>query len=133
MKNNLKHLLRIIRKSKERNIQLDFFRKNGEVILQIYKQKDVSTWSNDINLTDSQGLVLDLYFHENTINNNENFERFKNSIYFERAFKPVNPEYNSYFIGVESSMKLNRVLLIIKDIIINIYEIKDFEYTLKAY
>ncbi len=65
-------------KLNEPNTQLDFFRNNGQVLLQVYKQKDVLSWGLGINIVAIDGLVFELHFHKAKTNNSINKTNFIN-------------------------------------------------------
>lgn len=61
---NLKSCIDTLKFTKEPGTQLDLFRENGQVIIQIYKQRDVLTWGLEIYLDDPDGLVLEVLFNK---------------------------------------------------------------------
>jgi len=122
-----------LKTSREKNVQLDLFRENGQVLLQLYKQSDVNNWGYNINLTDEKGLVLELSFNNAKQNNKYNFKRFKESIYIEsfRTFPKV--EQNSFFIGFSGHESVEYIVSHVLDIIKTVYELENFNFSINAY
>ena len=115
-------------KLKEPNSQLDFFRSNGEVLLQFYKQKDVLSWGFGIDLVDRDGLVLELQFHKAKMNNSSNKSNFLNSIIFKDFLEFESVEQDSYFLGISSNCSVINIVSKIEDIINQVYMLNDEEY-----
>ncbi|MFD0991668.1 hypothetical protein [Tenacibaculum geojense] len=118
--------------SNEKNLQLDFFRDNGQVLLQVYKQYDVNNWDLEFYSTDINSIVIEIHFHKDKTNNELNFMRFKKS---ELSKKFIELEKNSYFYRLESKTSKNEFIEFIFNTINIVYEIKNkkFDFTLNAY
>jgi len=119
----------------DKNLQLDFFRGNKQVVLQIFKGYDVRLWNIDFEVKDYNSYILNLHFNKGKTNNKLNYDRFMNSSYFNK-FKlvKVNKIFTNYFeIGQNESIEFveNTIL----DIIRVIYDIdlNEVEFTLNAY
>lgn len=120
------------------NIQLDFFRANGQVLFQVYKQKDVSTWKNNFVLTDENGLILEILFHKNKTNNSKNLKRFLKSSLNDSLKRIDKINQNSYFYGINSqentSEIVDKLLLILNEVFeLSESELKKTYLTLNAY
>lgn len=132
-KTDLNSLIKTFIESNERNLQLDFYRKNGEVLLQIFKGYDVNLWEVDIETLEND-IVYQLLFHKDKTANNDNLKRFKHSALFS-DFKKVNfYNQNAYFYSVpigsseEIKSKIFEILELIYDLGSN-----QVRYTLNAY
>lgn len=121
--------------SNERNMQLDIFRKNGEVLLQIFKQTDVKGWGLGINITDNKGFVVQLLFHKDKTRNEENYKSFQNSSCFNNFEKINFHGQNAYFMGIPSKIGLDSFESEIYNILNQVYSFSDesFDVTLNAY
>lgn len=126
--------IKILIDSNSSSIQLDIFRNNGQVLMQIFKQKNVSTWNRGIELTDSDGLIINLHFHKNKTNNFDNFKRFFDSDIFTKFKKYPIPE-NSYFIGINSQYLINEIHDFILEILDTVYNLEGeaMEFTVNSY
>lgn len=132
MNSNLDFLINTFFSSKERDLQLDFFRSNGQVLLQVYKQYDVNKWDLEFNSTDKNATVLEICFHRDKTDNKENFDRFCKSDYC-KDFLEL--EKNSYFYRIESTTSSEKVKDFLLKLIFSIYKLEDkkIEFTLNAY
>ena len=83
--------------SSERGLQLDFFRKNGEVLLQVFKGVDVKSWPIDIGIRDSNCVVFQLLFNKQKTGNSENLKRFLEEKVFRDYEKVDFHGQNAYF------------------------------------
>ena len=121
--------------SNERNLQLDIFRKNGEVLLQMFKQSDVTKWGLDIKVADDMGFVVQLLFHKNKTGNKESYQRFLESNCF-NDFKKIDFHgQNAYFMGIPSGVSLDVIEEKLHKILSRVYSFNDdsFDVTLNAY
>lgn len=132
-KTDLNSLIKTFIESKERNLQLDFYRKNGEVLLQIFKGYDVNLWKVDIETLEND-IVYQLLFHKDKTANNDNLKRFKHSALFSDFKKVDFYNQNAYFYSVpigfseEIKSKIFEILELIYDLGSN-----QVRYTLNAY
>ena len=107
---NLKSCIDTLKFTKEPGTQLDLFRENGQVIIQIYKQRDVLTWGLEIYLDDPDGLVLEVLFNKAKKNNNENYARFIKSELFKHFAKINSIKEDSYFAVISSGWSTDKIL-----------------------
>ena len=77
----LEELLNEMIASSEKNLQLDIFRMNGQVLLQVFKAEDVGKWDTQFKVR-SDSLVFQLLFNKGKTDNQDNLERFKESMLF---------------------------------------------------
>jgi len=119
----------------EQNVQLDIFRENGQVLMQVYKQKDVTKWELGVELVDKNGFVIEITFHPNKSKNKENIKRFLESELYKKFNKYDSIEQNSYFIGIPSNWNIKNIEDIILKILSDIFnmKIKNIHFTLNAY
>lgn len=113
--------------TKEPKIQLDILRNNRQILIQVYKQKDIINWKNTFSITDLEGFVLLIHFHKNKTNNSENFIRFKNSELYNDF---VNVDFfgkDFFFLGIKSTCDLKEINSLISRIIKDIYSLNQFE------
>lgn len=131
----LTNYIEILKSSKEPRIQLDFFRDNGQVLIQIFKQRDVLTWGLDIDLVDSNGLIIELAFNKAKKSNKQNYIRFTESEIFKNFTYCEKGRENSYFAGIPSKWSTKEIYNFISKIINEIYDIgnSSITYTLNAY
>lgn len=132
---DLKRALEIIIFSNEDNIQLDIFRKNGQVLSQLYKQRDVKKWDYDILMAKDNGLILELNFNKAKTDNKNNYLRFKESSYHNKFKQFEKVKENSYFLGIEIDQPIENIEFLINDIISTVYLIgyNEYYFTVKAY
>jgi len=124
-----------LKETSEENVQLDFFRENGQVLLQIYKQRDVTKWKWGIDLTDNEGFILNLTFNSQKTQNKENLKRFTTSQKF-KDFKSIKLfNQNSFFRGISEKKSTTETANYIIELIGEVYNIDlgTIYYTLKAY
>jgi len=128
-------LLNTFLQSNEKGIQFDIFRSNKQVLLQVYRQYDVERWQDGFSLTDSKGIIIELHFHKDKTDNEENLERFKDSDLFGRFEQLSVQGQSSYFLGVGSNTPNSEIGDCIWEIINVIYSLSDerIEFTLNAY
>jgi len=121
-------------KSQERNIQLDFFRSNGEVLFQVFKQYDTKRWDTKIELVDEKGLILQIIFNKGKTHNKENFERFSNSYLFNEFSFIEFHKQKAYFRGIPSSWNQQKVINLFNELINTVFALNSgFYFTLNAY
>jgi hypothetical protein len=127
--------IEVLKKSHETGIQLDFFRNNGQVLLQSFKQINVISWKLDIINIESEGLIIVIDFHKDKDNNTENYKRFIDSDLFVLFKKLDFFKRNSFYTEVSGSLSCKEIENFIHKIIFNIYNIdfNNVKFTLKAY
>ena len=132
---NLTNLLEILKNNKEPNAQLDIFRDNGQVLIQIYKQRDVLTWGLDIKLEDTEGIVIEILFNKIKKNNNANYLRFINSELFTHFIKIDNVKHDTWFAVFSSKWQTEEIFNFIINLINDVYKLKNSEikFNLNAY
>ena len=127
--------IQVLMNNTEQNVQLDIFRENGQVLMQVYKQKDVTKWELGVELVDKNGFVNEITFHPNKSKNKENIKRFLESELYKKFNKYDSIEQNSYFIGIPSNWNIKNIEDIILKILSDIFnmKIKNIHFTLNAY
>ncbi len=132
---NLINLLEILKNTKEPKAQMDIFRDNGQVLIQIYKQRDVLTWGLDIKLEDAEGIVIEILFNKAKINNNANYLRFINSEFYTNFTKIDNEKHDIWFAVFSSKWQTKELFDFIINLIDDVYRLKNSEikFTLNAY
>ncbi|MBN2613154.1 MAG: hypothetical protein JXB00_16495 [Bacteroidales bacterium] len=132
---SLDNALRTILNSSEKNIQIDFFRENGQVIAQIYKQKDVKKWALGIELVNDQGLIIELNFNNAKLNNKLNYNRFKKSKFYNQFQKFQLVKENSYFLGINDNKLTGSIIDLLHEVFLTVYQITpiNYKYTVNAY
>lgn len=131
MTKNLNELANTFLLSDEKNLQFDFFRDNGQVLFQLYKQYDVNTWDLNFESNDLNSTVIELRFHEKSTNNKLNFERFQNCSH---KNKFIQVSKDSYFMNVKSGIISTDLIQIIQELIREIFSYEgEFHFTLNAY
>ncbi len=127
--------IQVLMNNTEQNVQLDIFRENGQVLMQVYKQKDVTKWELGVELVDKNGFVIEITFHPNKSKNKENIKRFLESELYKKFNKYDSIEQNSYFIGIPSNWNIKNIEDIILKILSDIFnmKIKNIHFTLNAY
>jgi hypothetical protein len=90
--------------SNEANTQLDIFRENGQVMLQVYRYSDVRKWGYGIDFGVDNGYVFELLFNKSKTNNVENYARFQNSeLWHEfRTFSDIEQNSFFYFLSINA-------------------------------
>lgn len=133
-KSKLTLLIETFLKSNEKNIQLDFYRKNGEVLIQLFKGYDVSLWDIDMESLKKDDTVYQLLFHKDKTNNDENIKRFEGSFLFSDFKKVDFYNQNTYFyvqptnFSQEVENKIIEILNVVYDLGSN-----QIKFTLNAY
>lgn len=120
--------------SSEKNLQLDIFRINGQVLLQIFKAEDVARWGTDFKV-ESNALVFQLLFNNGKTDNSRNLERFKESNSF-MDFEFVEfYKQNNYFLNVPTRIGVLAIMEKIVEIINVVYGLsfEETKATLNAY
>src|SRR5699024_10234763 len=117
-----KSLINIFLKSKEKNIQLDFYRENGEVLLQIFKGYDVSLWEVDLEFLKNDNIVYQLLFHKDKTNNDGNLKRFEDSFMYSN-FKKVDFYNQEAYFYVQSINLPKELENKISEILNEVYDI----------
>ena len=129
--NNLKDFIDSFINSKERNLQLDIFRENKQVLFQLYKQYDVNRWEIRYDSIDLDSSVLELRFNREKTSNKKNKERFETS----EAIKNFDlVEKDTYFRRFDSDMDAEEIENEIIHLLKVVYEYNgQLIYTLNAY
>ena len=120
----------------EKNVQLDFFRYNGEVLLQIFKGSDVKHWEIDLEILNDKCFVFQVLFHKNKTNNDLNYDRFISSNLnneFEKI--PFHGQLAFFSLVPFDLLNENQIQEKIVKLIIKLYNINtsEFYFTLNAY
>jgi len=115
----------------ERNLQLDFFRENGEVLFQVFKGKDVKQWNVEFTPTDND-VIVQIIFHPDKMNNIENLKRFFSGDFFKFFEKHEFYNQNAYF-SVFNGSKLSEAYF--QQVLEEIFEISfnEIYFTLNSY
>ena len=83
--------------SKEKGLQLDIHRGNDEVLIQLFKQSDISNWKIDFEILDPDGYCICIFFNNQKTKNKQNLHRFKNSDFFDDFIFSKALGVDSYF------------------------------------
>ncbi|XLS28400.1 hypothetical protein ACJD0Z_14480 [Flavobacteriaceae bacterium M23B6Z8] len=131
---NLTTALQFFIRSDEKGLQLDFFRDDGQVLLQIYKGNEVATW-NKVYVIDENELLLLLRFHKSKTDNESNFNRFMSLNTFTQFRKIKDQNQIFYYQPVSATTKIPMLQRKILDIIFDVYDLRSnqFSFTLNAY
>lgn len=81
----------------DQNLQIDFYRGNGQVILQVFKYSDVKKWGIGIDFGNYEGVVFELTFSKSKTNNEQVYMKFINSELFSQFKKFVSIKQDSFF------------------------------------
>lgn len=111
--------------SKFPKTQMDVFYK-GQVVLHVFNQSDVRTWSFKLPLHEEGGIVINLFFNDRKQNNEENHQRFKSSS-FSNDFilrKMHRGKISSYYLPVSKSVSLKNAANDIIEMLSTVYEIE---------
>lgn len=73
--------------SPNRNLHLNVFRQDGQILAQLYNNQDFKKWNLIETPFVQNGIVLELRFSESKTDNEENFRRFK-ALRQENSFIP---------------------------------------------
>ena len=132
--NNIQQALITFLESQEKNIQLDFFRENGEVILQLFKEYDVANWGLGVEFIDN-GTIAQLVFNKNKSNNFENFNRFQDSDLFDLFIHVNFHGQNAFFSDIPPETDIRNIELFISKCFHSIYDInnENISFSLDAY
>ncbi|MBT33128.1 MAG: hypothetical protein CMO01_26000 [Thalassobius sp.] len=121
--------------SRERNLQFDFFRNNGQVLFQVFKQSDVKKWEVKFDLDDGKGFIIIMIFNRSKIDNTSVFDIFQKNAIFKHFHKIDFYKQNTYYMNFPSSSELFELNKVINNLINEIFEIDDlgYYYTMNAY
>ncbi|KYG81557.1 hypothetical protein MB14_13305 [Roseivirga ehrenbergii] len=128
------HFLTEISASNEKNMQLDIFRDNGEVLLQIFKSEDVKNWNIEFDVT-KEALIFQLLFNKNKTENSANLSRFLNSSLSKNFQRVEFYKQETYFATFPYTIGLEIIQSTINQLISEVYnlEVMTTRATLKAY
>jgi hypothetical protein len=120
--------------SQEPGIQLDVFRENGQMLLQIGKGYDVKNWNTPLKVN-SNDIILLLHFHKSKDHNSKNLLRFLNSPLFRNYERFQMQGQEMYFSKSATTLKPEILEMEIRELVRDIYELDNEEvnYSLKAY
>lgn len=113
--------------TKELKIQLDILRNNRQLLIQVYKQKDIINWKNTFSITDLEGCVLLIHFHKSKTNNSENFIRFKSCELYNDFVSVDFFGRDFFFLGIKSTCDLKQFNFLISRILKDIYSLNQFD------
>ncbi|MFW5700938.1 MAG: hypothetical protein ACOCWM_04535 [Cyclobacteriaceae bacterium] len=109
-----------------KNIQLDIFRSNGQVLLQVYRLSDVKEWGL-IDTSNEEGYLIELTFNKSKTSNRNNKERFMFSEYKEKfhRFDKIPEDSYFYFVPkqIDSTEFSNLIMKLIKDVYDDVEEV----------
>ncbi|UOX34827.1 hypothetical protein LXD69_04785 [Flavobacterium sediminilitoris] len=131
---SLNSAISIFINSQEKNLQLDFFRENQQVLLQIFKGYDVKNWKIAFE-SDNDDLILMIHFHKDKIDNKLNLERFKNSKWYNDFERVIMQGEVQYYLKSRTAHDSNILEIEIRELINIVYSLS-FEkvaFTLNAY
>ena len=134
MELTITHFLQKMLTSTEKNIQLDIFRENGEVLLQIFKSDDVKNWDVDFVVTQN-ALVFQLLFNGGKTDNKANQKRFLEAEISEDFEKVEFYNQETYFANFPITMGIETIENIVGRTIAEVYDLEllDIHVTLNAY
>ena len=95
----------------ERNLQLDIFRDNGRVLIQVFKYSDVKGWNNPPVFDATQGYVSVLHFSGSKDKNLKNFQNSKVFEYYHSFDSFGKHFYCSFTPTTSTPMELQAFLL----------------------
>lgn len=132
MEISLNEALRKISTSNENNIQLDFFRENGQVLAQIFRQKNVKKWGGEV-LVKDDGLIMELNFNDEKLNNKTNLIRFKESKFYNLFQQSQSRLGQSYVIGINGNESVKDIVDLIHKVFFTFYQVPDYKFTIRVY
>lgn len=108
------------------NLQINFFRENGLIILQVFKGNTVKNWGEKLpKLKSDNQLVFCLHFNDGKTNNVYNYERFKTSKWNDLFIEVKDEGWLGY---VSDSDSVTQVHEMISNIIKDIYDLEEFTF-----
>lgn len=128
--NNLKTLLKTFINTPGGKLQLDFFRNNGEVLFQVFKQ---ANWIELYELTDYKGYIINIIFSKSKTDNKKSFMRFENSKLFSLFEKKDFYKQEAYFMGVSSQENFDDFYNLLTNLTKDVFEVESYYYTLNEY
>lgn len=117
----LERALAILMDSNESNMQLDIFRRNGNILLQGYRYEDVKKWGLEIDFGNTDGVVFELMFSPAKAGNHLNLERFENSVFKEKFKSFERVSQNSCFCFFSTQTSINDISRSISDLLNTVY------------
>lgn len=113
----LKEAFNTIQMVHTKNLHLNIYRQNNEVLAQLYNVSDFNSWDLGIGFPNKNGAVLELTFSLDKTSNSQNFDKFKNSKYWNDFKTSEKINEDSYFkllsgnkIFYDSFKELNLIL-----------------------
>lgn len=105
--------------------QMDVFYK-GQVVLHVFNQSDVSTWNFKLPLHEEGGIVINLFFNDRKLDNEENHQRFKGASFFGDFIlrKMHRGKISSYYLPVSKSVSQKNAANSIIEILSTVYQIE---------
>lgn len=120
----------------ERNLQLDIFRENGQVLIQVFKYSDVKKWDirPDFGSHDN-GYVIEVRFANGKTNNKAHLKNFENSEIRSRYQDFQELEKGSYFSFIPTTSTALELQAFILKTIEQVYgrEVGTLDVQLNAY
>lgn len=113
--------------------QLDFTRKDGQILLHVFKSPAVKNWDVQFDAGESP-FILTLHFHKDKFNNDLNFEKFKKSDLFHK-FEEVEFDGEVMFFGKSNARTRKELTADIREVIRKVYgmELRDVFYFLRSF
>lgn len=131
---SLDSAIRTFVSSREKGLQLDLFRNNGQVLLQLFKGYDVVNWGIGF-VPRGDDLVMMLHFKKHKTDNDLNYQRFLGSNIFAR-FQRVQVQGEEMYYSKSSTTEDAAILeLEVREIIEKVYQFgtEKVTFSLKAY
>ena len=103
-------------------LQLDFLRKNGQVLIQLFRQSDMLDWNIDFKIKDTKGYCMVLFFNKNKENS---FSRFQRTDSFESYIYSKSLGVDAYFKMISNNISLNSLGDECFNVIQEVYDYQD--------
>ena len=118
----------------ENNAQMDIFRENGQILLQVYRYSDVKRWDCDIDFGIRDGYVFELLFSKSKTDNAANFARFQNTEARTSFHKFNKIEQNSFFAFLPKNVRLEKFEKFISSTLSAVYgNLENIDFQVNVY
>ncbi len=102
-------------------VHFNIYRRNGDVISQMFRCKDVRNWNWPINIADNKELILVLQFESKKKNNRKNYNSFKSSIFFQDFIRISHYDIPTFAYFIPYGRTVDEIYKLLIEILNDVY------------
>ena len=120
-----------INNNSDPSLSLNFYRVNGQVLLQLFKVANILNWDEKFSLPEKSGQILVVSFHKDKTDNDVNRIRFNQSTWRSEFCAMSSKMGDSYYYHLGSSVAYEEAFNKIENMLFDIYgELQNIKFEL---